>query len=190
MESLGSSALHRELQTKLPPLQFPGQMELRQDVIHQAPTARFSWLAWEGITWLWQQEESQQRPVARPYGAPGSGVPALCKPKAAHSSLLRRALLNLQPAVETSVPALHGWPQLIHSADPAAGSCKESCLVEAMLGCLWSWSLAAAPAAFTWQGGSSRASSSGSCSFCFGDAVLLCLWACHLTVFNGFSPFP
>lgn len=41
VESLGSSALHRELQTKLPPLQFPGQMELRQDVIHQAPTARF-----------------------------------------------------------------------------------------------------------------------------------------------------
>lgn len=41
MESLGSSALHRELQTKLPPLQFPGQMELRQDVIHQAPTTRF-----------------------------------------------------------------------------------------------------------------------------------------------------
>lgn len=62
--------------------------------------------------------------------------------------------------------------------------------MEAVLGCLWSWALAAAPAAFTWQDGRSRASSSDSCSLCCGNAVSLCLWACHLTVFNGLSPFP
>lgn len=117
-------------------------------------------------------------------------VSLLSANRAAHSSLRRRAVLNLRAAVETPVLAVHGWPQLIHSADPAVGSCKESCLVEAMLGCLWSWALAAAPAAFMWQDGSSRASSSDSCSLCFGDAGLLCLWACHLTVFNGLRPFP
>lgn len=41
-----------------------------------------------------------------------------------------------------------------------------------------------------WQDGSSRASSSDSCSLCLGDAVSPCLRACHLTVFNALSPFP
>ena len=35
--------------------------------------------------------------MAVPYEAPGSGLPPLCKPRTAHSSLLRRALLNLRP---------------------------------------------------------------------------------------------
>lgn len=45
--------------------------------------------------------------------------PARCKPRAVYSSLLRRALLNLPPALVT---ALHGWPQLIHSGIPC---CRE-----------------------------------------------------------------
>lgn len=52
--------------------------------------------------------------------------PAPCKPRAAHNSLLRRALLNLQPAVETPVLAAHGWPQLIPSADPAWGAVRKA----------------------------------------------------------------
>lgn len=95
MEFLGSLALHRMLQTELPPpIPRPDGAQAGCD----RPSTHckiFSWLAWQGITWLWQQEESQQRPVARPCEAPGSGVPALCKPRAAHSSLLRRARQQL-----------------------------------------------------------------------------------------------
>lgn len=86
------------------------------------------WLPWEGTKQLWQHEESQQRPMAMLYGAPGSGLPALCKPRAAHSSLLRRALLNLRPATVPPVPAPHRQPQLIRSADPCCRELQEKLL--------------------------------------------------------------
>lgn len=119
-------ALHRELQTELLPFQFPGQMELRQDVIHQAPTARF-FLAHLGRDYM---VVAAGREPTETCGQTiwGSRLwcPALCKPRAAHNSLLRRALLNLQPAVETPVLAAHGWPQLIPSADPAWGAVRKA----------------------------------------------------------------
>lgn len=102
MESLGSLALHRELQTKLPHLQFPSQMELRQDVIHQAPTARF-FLARLGRDYM---VAAAGREPTETCGQTMWGTRLWCPCSVqAHISLLGRALLNLQPAVETPVLA-------------------------------------------------------------------------------------
>lgn len=62
--------------------------------------------------------KSHQRPGGVLYRAPGSDLPALGGPSPAHSSLLRRALLNPQPAEVPPVPALHRQPQLTRSVDP------------------------------------------------------------------------
>lgn len=106
VESLGSLALHRELQTKLPHLQFPSQMELRQDVIHQAPTARF-FLAHLGRDYM---VVAAGREPAETCGQTMRGTRLWCPLSVqAYISLLRRALLNLQPAVESPELAGHGW---------------------------------------------------------------------------------
>lgn len=92
--SLGSLVLCREPQAEdTHPVSRP---EGGCDALEH-PLQEPFWLPWEGTKQLWQWGESQQRPMAVPYGAPGSGLPPLCKPRAAHSSLLRRALLNLRP---------------------------------------------------------------------------------------------
>lgn len=138
VESLGSLALHRELQTKLPPLQFPGQMELRQDVIHHAPTARF-FLARLGRDYM---VVAAGREPTETCGQTiwGTGLCACPHLPAKEGSA--------EPAASCGDPRPgRAWvPQLMHSADPALGSCEESCLGEAGdAQCPRSWPLAPAP---------------------------------------------
>lgn len=155
---LGSSVPRRELQAKhTPTASRPDGAQGGCDA-PSTPLQEHVWLPWEGTKGLQWWEGRQQRPVALPYGAPGSGLPALCNPRAAPQL----------PAEEGSAePSDQSWCSwsLHHTGGlssstvliPAIGSCKECCLVEAMLGCLWSWALAPVLADLMWWDGSSVA---------------------------------
>lgn len=125
MESLGSLALHRELQTKLP-FQFPDQMELRQDVIHQAPTARFS-LAHLGRDYM---VVAAGREPTESCGQKTWGTRLWCPCSVqAQSSPQLPAKECSAASYDSPLPAAQGWPQLIPALILPWGAARkaESC---------------------------------------------------------------